>query len=119
MKVRYTAGRLSTEFEGNQVEVFGAIAQFQEVFEESECGKCSSTDLRLVVRTVDGNKYHEIHCKNSKCRAKLAISQHKNEEKTLYPKRKAGKNDSTGLEVGAFLPDHGWLRWDSQAKKAV
>lgn len=119
MKVRYTVGRLSTEFEGTQVDVFREIANFQEIFEENRCGKCGSEDIRYVVRTDDDdNKYHELHCRNPKCRAKLAFGQHKKTE-TLFPKRRAGANDQTGLTKGEWLPDRGWLRWDSQQKKLV
>lgn len=108
MKVRYTAGRLSTEFEGNQVEIFGRLAEFQEIFEETTCGKCGKNNLRYVVREVDGNSYHELHCKD--CRAKLAFGQHKNTN-TLFPKRKSPDGD--------YLPDRGWMRWDNKTKKAV
>jgi hypothetical protein len=118
MKVRYTAGRLSTEFEGDQVQVFGAIAAFQEIFEETTCGKCAGDSLRYAVRENDGNKYHELHCKNPQCRAKLAFGQHKTGD-TLFPKRRAGRNDPTGIADGDYLPDRGWLRWDSKAGKAV
>jgi hypothetical protein len=117
MRLTYTNGKLRTEFEGTQADVFGQLAQFQEVFEESKCGKCNSDDLRYVVRENDGNKYYELHCK--KCRAKLAFGQHKNEQKTLFPKRKASANDPTGLEKGAWLPDRGWLRWDPAQQKVV
>lgn len=118
MKVRYTAGRISTEFEGDQVDIFGQLAEFQEIFEETNCGKCDSESIRYVVRNVEDNSYHELHCKD--CRAKLAFGQHKKQtKKTLFPKRRAGKNHATGLDEGTYLPDRGWLRWDGQAKKAV
>ena len=65
MKVTYTSknGRISIEIEGDSPrDVFADIARFQEVFEETTCGKCGSENLRLVVRNVDDNQYFEIRC---------------------------------------------------------
>jgi len=118
MRVRYTSGRLSTEFEGNQTEIFAALAEFQEIFEETSCGKCGSDNIGFVVREVKGNKFHELHCRNPECHAKLAFGKHRQTE-TLFPRRKAGNNDPTGLPEGEWLPDRGWIKWDASQKKAV
>ena len=58
MKVNYKTinGRLSVELEGDsQRDIFQEIARFQEVFEETVCGKCGSDNIRFVVRNVDDN----------------------------------------------------------------
>ena len=52
MKVNYKTinGRLSVELEGDsQRDIFQEIARFQEVFEETVCGKCGSDNIRFVV----------------------------------------------------------------------
>lgn len=108
MKLTYTTpnGRLSVQLEADDHRaVFSDLATFQEVFQEDECGKCGSTDVRFVVREVDGNKYHEIHCQKHECRARLAFGQHK-QGGTLFPRRKDGD--------GNWLPDRGWTRWNAK-----
>ncbi len=92
-----------------QTDVFQQLAALQEVFGRfDKCGKCGGTDLRFIVREdKDENKYHEIHCQNPECRARLAFGQNK-KGGGLFPKRKDGDN---------YLPDGGWLRWNK--KKGV
>ena len=112
MKVNYTSGdgRLTVEVEGEtQKNIFDELAKFQEVFEHSTCGKCSSTDVRFVVRNVGDNDFYEIHCQNSKCRARLAFGQHKSKEGTLFPRRKDSE--------GSWLPNGGWVKFNTQTGK--
>ena len=78
MKVNYKTinGRLSVELEGDsQRDIFQEIARFQEVFEETVCGKCGSDNIRFVVRNVDDNLYYELRCAD--CGAKLSFGSHK------------------------------------------
>lgn len=110
MKVTYSSknGRLSIQLDGDsQKDVFRQISSFQEVFEESSCGACSSEDLRFVVRTVDDNNFYELHC--NKCYSRLAFGQHKNKEGTLFPRRKD--------EEGKVLGKRGWTKWNPETKK--
>jgi hypothetical protein len=86
-------------------DVFAQIADLEEVFGIQKCGKCQCPDFRFIVRTVDDNDYYEFHCKNPKCKAKLAFGQNK-KGGGLFPKRK-DKDDK-------WLPDGGWLRWDKE-----
>ena len=61
MKVNYTTsnGRISVEIEGDtQVEIFQQLANFQEIFAETTCGKCESENIRFQVRNVDDNLYY-------------------------------------------------------------
>ena len=105
MKVNYTSanGRVSVELEGDgQKDIFAQIARFQEVFEESKCGKCGSENLKFVVRTVDDNEYYELRCAD--CGAKLAFGVHK-KGGGLFPKRKDGDS---------WLPNGGWVKWNSK-----
>jgi len=105
MKATYRTrdGRLSVDIEGDdQRSIFAEIARFQEVFEENVCGKCSSDNIRFVVRNVDDNLYYELRCAD--CGAKLSFGVMK-KGGGLFPKRKDGEN---------WLPDRGWVRWNSK-----
>jgi hypothetical protein len=60
MKLTYTTAnnRIRAEFDADtHRELFTQISKFQEVFEETKCGKCGSENLRFVVRTVDENEF--------------------------------------------------------------
>jgi len=112
MKLQYTSsnGRLSVEIESETPKsAFGDLAQFQEIFEHPRCGKCSGEDLRFVVRHVEDNDFYEIHCTNSKCRARLAFGQHKGKAGTLFPHRKNSN--------GEWIPNGGWVKFNSQTGK--
>jgi hypothetical protein len=107
MKVNYQTGngRLSVALEGDgQADIFHEISRFQEVFEQNTCGKCGNEDIRFVVRNNDDNLYHELHCKDLGCRAKLAFGAHK-KGGGLFPKRKDGDD---------WLPNGGWVRWNKE-----
>ncbi len=110
MKVQYHSsnGRFSVEIEGeNQKAIFAGISTFQEVFEQTTCGKCKGENLRFVVRNVDDNDFYELHCQS--CHAKLAFGQHKSKDGTLFPRRKDNE--------GKWLPDGGWVKYNPQTKK--
>lgn len=107
MKVRYTKGPISVEIEGDtQVEVFQQLANFQEIFAESMCGKCGSEDIRFQVRNVDDNLYYEARCIS--CGAKLAFGVMKKGGR-LFPKRKD--------KEGKWLNNGGWVKWNPDTQK--
>jgi DNA-directed RNA polymerase subunit RPC12/RpoP len=107
MKLNYKLGNLTVEFECDTVkEVFGQLSTFQEVFGETQCGKCGSENLRFVVRENDGNEYYEIRC--NECGARLSFGVMK-KGGGLFPKRKDAD--------GNWLPDKGWQKWNNQTKK--
>jgi DNA-directed RNA polymerase subunit RPC12/RpoP len=108
MKIQYTTanGRLSVELEGDgQKDIFQEISRFQEVFENTVCGKCGSENLKYVVRNVDDNFYYELRCQD--CGAKLAFGCHK-KGGGLFPKRKEGEE---------WLPNSGWVKWNPKTEK--
>jgi hypothetical protein len=108
MKINYqTKNRLSVDIETDSAkDAFKKLAEFQEVFDESQCGLCKNNDLQFIVRTVDGNDYYELKCKA--CFAKLAYGQHKSGG-SLFPKRK--------LADGSFDREHkGWHKWTPDNK---
>ena len=109
MKITYTTknGRISAEIEGeSQRDLFENVNKFQDVFEELNCGKCSSDDVRFVVRNVDDNFYYELRCKG--CGARLNFGANKTGG-GLFPKRKDGE--------GNWLPDNGWVKWNPKTEK--
>ena len=107
MKVKYKVGdKLEFELEGSgQKEIFKELALIQEIFAEESCGLCKSTNLRFVVRTVEGNDYYELRCAD--CGAVLAFGQHK-KGGTLFPKRKD--------DDGNYLQNRGWHKWNKDSK---
>jgi hypothetical protein len=108
MKVKYKVGdKLEFELEGGgQKEIFKELALIQEIFAEENCGLCGSTNLRFIVRSVEGNDYYELRCAD--CGAILAFGQHK-KGGTLFPKRKD--------DDGSYLPNRGWHKWSKDSKE--
>jgi hypothetical protein len=102
MKVLYKANdRLQFELEASgQKEIFKELALIQEIFSEAKCGVCAKTNIKFIVRSIDGNDYYELRC--SDCSAILSFGQHK-KGGTLFPKRKDDNNN--------YLPHNGWHKW--------
>lgn len=102
MKVLYKANdKLQFELEASgQKEIFKELALIQEIFGETKCGICGSTNLKFIVRSIEGNDYYEIRCMD--CGAILSFGQHK-KGGTLFPKRKDDNNN--------YLPHNGWHKW--------
>jgi ribosomal protein L40E len=119
MKISYTThnGRINVQLEADsQKALWKELAHFQEVFEETRCGKCDSNDLRFIVRSSPYEKdgktkeadYHELKC--NKCGAKLAFGVLDDGSDGLFPKR---KDKTTGKTKGK----KGWVNWDSEKKR--
>tara|TARA_R110000824_G_C14770455_1_gene630856 strand:- start:47 stop:382 length:336 start_codon:yes stop_codon:yes gene_type:complete len=109
MKVKFTTpnGRVTAELEGDtQVEIFSQLSAFQEVFGETTCGKCGSDHTKFQIRNVEDNLYYELKC--SDCGGKLAFGVMKKGGR-LFPKRKNKDNE--------WLPDSGWVKWNSETKR--
>lgn len=118
MKVQVRCGGGAVQAEGeSHAELWEQIAQLEEAFSDHECGKCQSGNVRHIVRENDGgDKFYELHCMEMGCRARLRMSVRK-KGGAFYPKRKAGENDSSGLEQGAWLPNNGWMRFNKETGK--
>tara|TARA_R110002167_G_scaffold79900_2_gene220032 strand:- start:11161 stop:11487 length:327 start_codon:yes stop_codon:yes gene_type:complete len=106
MKIRYTEGKISVELEGDtQKALFKQLAEFQEVFANTQCKKCLSESTRFVVRENNGNEYHELRC--TKCQARLSFGANR-QGGSLFPKRK---------DENEWLPDSGWVKYNKDTGK--
>jgi len=107
MKASYTSGKITVEIEfETQIELFQKLSNFQEIFEETTCGKCGSDNIRFQVRNVDDNLYYELRCAD--CGAQLAFGVMKKGGR-LFPKRKD--------KEGKWLPNNGWVKWNPETKR--
>lgn len=117
MEVTYVSadGKLSVKVEGKtQKEIFEQIAQFQEVFENTECvvGKKSSNKVRFVVREdQEKNKYYELYCVDSDPDLRgrrLSFGSHK-VGGSLFPQRKD--------KEGNYKLNSGWTKFNKETGK--
>ena len=111
--------KLSLDVEGDTAKtLFKGVAECMATFEDTKCGACGSDDFSYVVRQVDDNEFYEVHCKNTKCRAKLMYG-HKKDGKSMYPKRYEVDNKGKAkVENGktVYLPNNGWTIYKPDAK---
>lgn len=125
MEVTYRTknGRMSCLFEGKgHSDIHEQISSFQEVFEESSCGKCNSDDIRFVVRIAKDGKeeftYHEMRCQA--CGAKLSLSVKNDKTGSLFPVRfeRDGK-EYKKTEDGKLIPrgKNGWVKYNKVTGK--
>ena len=126
MEVYYRPSpELTIKIEAKDLEdVFDKLGPVQEVIgSNTECGKCKSTNVRLLHRTTpDKHDVYEIVCQAHGCFAKLAIG---NGADGLFPRRyeqdpndkKKPRLDADGKKI--WLPTKGWVKWDNKAKKYV
>lgn len=89
-------------------DVFRQLAELQEVFGITECGKCKSKDISYTRRKAKDSKgkeheYLEMRCKNLSCRARKTFGKN-NEGGGMFPHRKD--------EDGNCLPNDGWVVWE-------
>ena len=115
LKVHWKVGpKVVVEAEGATVaDTFEALAHMVEVFgAQSKCGVCDSDNIRPIVREVDGNRFYELKCFNTNCRAKFAFGQHKNVKGSLFPQWSKGKGDKK-----AYKPNNGWEKYVPEEKK--
>jgi len=101
--IRYNTGT------GYQIEVSAedvrsavrSMAELQEFFGQTECGKCQAKQLIADHRQdKEGHDYYSLSC--AKCGARLDFGQNKTGG-TLFAKRKD--------KEGNWLPDSGWVVW--------
>jgi len=103
------------------VDLFEALSSMQEVFADDVCGCCDGDSVRFVVRqNKDDDKFYELHCLSSKCRARLSFGASK-KGGGLYPKRKFDtlskgekenrKHQEKDVNEWGYLPNNGWYKY--------
>jgi len=116
MKATYTTknGRMTFDLESTTPKgIWGERAMIEEVFEESQCGKCKGTNLQFIVRKskdADGEPldYHELKCQD--CGAKLPFGVlKKGGGNLLYPNRTDKDKNIRGTR--------GWVKWNFETKQ--
>lgn len=112
MKVQFRASpKFVVGAEGNtHKEVFEELAGLSEVFSNDTCGACQSSNTLPIVRTVDGNNFYEMACRD--CRARLSFGQSKTGG-SLYPRRRRHDKHPDVVagraEADSWLPGNGWV----------
>jgi hypothetical protein len=101
--------RLVTVNGETQKDLFESMATAYEVFGETQCGLCGSTNIRPVVRIVDKFRFYEYSCQEPGCWAKLTFGQAQ-EGGGLFPKRKLLDNGKPDKD-GEFGPHKGWTKY--------
>jgi hypothetical protein len=108
--IRLAGGNRMVEVDGeNQKDLFESMAMAYEVFGETQCGLCGSTNIRPVVRIVDKFRFYEYSCQEPGCWAKLTFGQAQ-EGGGLFPKRKLLDNGKPDKD-GEFGPHKGWTKY--------
>ncbi len=110
---------LSFEIEADtEDDTFKSIARVQEVFNNSTCGKCKSSNTHYMCRhDSKDNDWLEVVCKD--CRAKIIFGRTKKNGQ-IYPKVKWSQLSEKQQEQRAneeayadkhygYLPDNGWF----------
>lgn len=121
-------GQTTVKVEGDtHAELFEEIATAKEIYEHSQCGHCKSVNFKYVVRQdEEDNKYYELHCIDSHCRARLPFGLAK-KGGVLYPKRRFASLSPKEQEKrkdekdyadkhGGFLPNNGWYKYKPEGK---
>ena len=129
MKAVVNTKRGAIEVEGDdQAELFKAMAQVQEVFDEVKCGLCGCTNIRQVVRkNKDEEEFYEYQCQGiidnkekgtkERCKAYLALGQNK-KGGGLFPIRALDEKGKPDRATGKFGRHNGWTRYRGEPKAA-
>lgn len=101
MKLIYKSTSMNIEVDGQDAkEVFESMASAQEVFLNTNCGACDSSNTRFVCRKNGKFTFYEVRC--MECGCCLSFGQ-RSEDGALYPRR-------TDKEKRR-LDNSGWVRW--------
>lgn len=120
LKLNVPLKRCTVQVEADtQRELFEQHAAAVEVFGEVQCGLCHSEKIMPVVRTVTSGKqeysFHELHCLNAECRARLSFGVHKGGD-TLFPHRKLDAAGRPDRATGAWGEHRGWTKYRGEPK---
>lgn len=90
-------------------DLFSEMAMAYEVFGETNCGLCHSTNIRPKHRQVEKYHYYEYECQD--CRAKLQMGQLQDNSGGLFPVRKLMPNGKPHFRDGDYGEHEGWTRY--------
>jgi hypothetical protein len=82
---------------------FDELAKALEIFGQTRCGACDSTDVTFRTRVAQGNTYREAHC--LECRSSLTFGLTK-ADLTMFPRRKT--------KSGEWIDNNGWVKYQPQ-----
>ena len=105
MKAIYqVTSQLKFEIEAENIKgIFEDLYNINNVFGNSVCGKCKSTDIKpLVQKDGKGRRYFKLEC--CKCHSQLKMGQHDGDSQTLFPR-------FTRHETKEVIPNNGWEKW--------
>ena len=108
--INLAGGTRSIEVEGDsQKDLFEEMAQAYEVFNESTCGLCDSTNIRPVHRVADKYHFYEYQCQD--CFGKLTFGQNSDNVGKLFPVRKLLENGKPSWKDGEYGDHRGWTKY--------
>lgn len=111
-QIRLAGGHRLVKVEGETAkDLFEQMAMAYEVFNETHCGVCQSTDIRPVHRVSGKFHFYEYHCQAPGCRARLAMGQITDSNGELFPVRKLLPNGKPNFKNGTFGPHNGWSKY--------
>ena len=94
-------------------DAFEQMAMAYEVFNETTCGLCGSTNIRPVHRQVEKFHFYEFGCND--CDARLSLGQLSDNSGGLFPVRRlipaTGKPD---FKLGTTGRHRGWTHFKGQ-----
>jgi hypothetical protein len=95
-------------------DAFEQVAMAYEVFNETGCGLCGSTNIRPVHRVADRFHFYEYHCNEPGCRARLSLGQINDSTGSLFPVRKLLPNGKPSFQRGEPGPHNGWTKFKGE-----
>lgn len=113
MKLTYNSNKFAVEFEAEKMQdMFDQIANFQEVFEHTTCGKCQGHNIRCCVRIAGKYTYREMKCLD--CGAKLTFGTNETTNQ-MFPKNYRLDEGKDGPK--RYLKDNGWGKYNKETDR--
>lgn len=119
-QIKLAGGGRIIQVEGEtQKDLFEQMAAAYEVFNETTCGLCGSTNIRPVHRVADKYHFYEYACQEPGCWARLTFGQPSDNSGGLFPVRKLLPNGKPSWKDGQEGPHRGWTKYrgDNQTEE--
>lgn len=114
LQIKLAGGNRVVKVTGEtQRDAFAQVAAAVEVFGETHCGLCGSTNIRPVHRVADKYHFYEYHCMD--CSARLALGQINDNSGQLFPVRKLiPSSGKPSFKIGVTGKHNGWTQFKGQ-----